>query len=177
VLWDRLKKVAGNHGLIRLWTSAAHPHWTSAEFRAPTEAEQGKCPAQFGNVLEGWLVLQLKEESAQAISLEQELAIFREAQKAESAAFHQRAQKIKVFATIIAFLALIVVIAGGYFVVQYYKNPDKFKKSEPIPSESQPPAVTPAPASTNPPPLAPAPMPVPPPATNQPLPGVKKASG
>lgn len=178
VLWDRLKKVAGNHGLVRLWTSAAHPHWTSAEFRAPSEVEQGKRPAQFGNVLEGWLVLQLKEESAQAISLEQELAIFREAQKAETEAFHQRAQKMKILATGVAFLFLIAVITGGYYWFQYIKDPDKFKNNENVPGETQPPALAPAPAvmpATNA-PLSPAPVPAPPP-TNQPLPGVKQALG
>lgn len=162
VLWDRINKVAGNHGLVRLWTSAAHSHWTSAEFRAPTEAEQGKRPPQFGNVLEGWLVLQLKEESSQAISLEQELAIFREAQKAESLAFHQQANKIKLFVTIIAFLVLILVIVGGYLIVQYYQNPNKFKKSEPIPSGSEAPAIAPVSAPTNAPLPKPAAIPPPP---------------
>jgi N-acetylglutamate synthase-like GNAT family acetyltransferase len=162
VLWDRLKKVSGNHGLVRLWTSAAHSHWTNADFRAPSEVEQGKRPSQFGNVLEGWLVLQLKEESAQAISLEQELAIFREAQKAESLAFHQQANKIKLFATFIAFLVLILVIIGGYYVVQYYKHPEKFKKSEPIPSGSEAPATAPAPTNL---PL-PKPAQIPPPQAN-----------
>lgn len=181
VLWDRLKKVAGNHGLIRLWTSAAHPHWTSAEFRPPTETEQGKRPPQFGNVLEGWLVLQLKEESVQAVSLEQELALFREVQKAEAEAFQVHARKMKYAITTAAFFFLIAVMSGGYYYwYQYLRNPDKFRNREDVPGETQPPALAPVPAAlpaTNPPPLAPAPMPVPQPATNQPIPGVKQASG
>ena len=168
ILWERLKKVAINHGLVRVWAAAAHSHWEESEFRAPTETEQGKRPEQFQPLPGGWLVLQLKEESAQAISLEQELAIFREAQKAESEAFHQQAQKMRLIATLVAFFFLLVVLVGGFYWFQYIRNPDKFKKSEPIPgSEIQPgmmpPQPVPAPAPTNPPLPKPAPIPPPPP--------------
>jgi N-acetylglutamate synthase-like GNAT family acetyltransferase len=165
VLWERLKKVAENHGLMRLWTSAAHTHWMEAEFRAPSAAEQEKCPAQFGETPGGWLILQLKEESAQAISLEQELAIFREAQKAESEAFHQQAQKMRLIATLVAFLFLVAVLIGGFYWFQYIKDPDKFKKAEPVPGSEVQPELTPpvpAPAPTNAPLPQPAPIPPPP---------------
>ncbi len=170
ILWERLKKVAVNHGLVRVWAAAAHSHWEESEFRAPTETEQGKLPEQFKPLPGGWLVLQLKDETVQAISMEQELAIFREAQKAESEAFNQQAKKIRLIATLIASFVLIMVLAAGFYYFQYLKNPEKFRKSEPIPgSEMQPgmvplqPVPAPTPAPTNAPLPQPVPIPPPPP--------------
>jgi hypothetical protein len=174
VLWDRLKKVAINHGLVRVWTHATHTHWQQEEFSTPTEEQQGKRPAQFGESTAGWLVLQLKEESAQAISLEHELAMFREAQKAESQEFQQRAQKMRLIATVVAFLFLACVLVGGFYWFQYYKDPEKYKKREDLTVPAPPPpaggtnAVPPTNAL---PALKPAPLPAP--QTNQTIPDSK----
>jgi hypothetical protein len=159
---------------VRLWASAAHAHWIDLDFRQPTEAELAKRPVQFGPDSAGWLVLQLKEESLQAISLEHELAMFREAQKAESEQFRQHAQKMKLIATVVAFLFLICVIVGGFYWFQYIKNPDQFRNSGSMPGEEKPAVLspaTPAAIATN----APVPMPLPPPpaVTNQTNSGIK----
>ncbi|HEY1170504.1 MAG TPA: hypothetical protein VGH19_03960 [Verrucomicrobiae bacterium] len=178
VLWDRLKKVATNHGLVRLWTPAVHTHWTKADFRAPTEAEQGKRASQFGQSLEGWLVLQLKEEVEHAISLEHELAIFREAQKAESAAFNEQAKKVKVLTLVVALLFAGVVTVGIFYWLKYLKNPDAYRM--PPQGEAGNNQPTPIPTGTNvvvpsnAPVLIPAPLPAP--QTNQSVPEGKTAN-
>ncbi|MCD6049962.1 MAG: hypothetical protein K0Q55_1365 [Verrucomicrobia bacterium] len=174
VLWERIKKVAINHGLARLWTPAVHTHFTQAEFRVPTEAEQGKRPSQFGESAEGWLMLPLKEETAQTISLEQELALFREAQKAEAEAFQQHAKKWKLMITAGAFLFLILVFSGAYYYwYQYLRNPDKFNMPEHVPAANQPAAPAAPVAPTN----APVPKLLPPPPTNPPVTEPKTALG
>lgn len=155
VLWERLKKVAQNHGLIRVWTNLDNGYWGKVQFRVPQAEEVAKLPPLFGSNA-NWKVLQLKEETNQPVSLENELAIFREAQKAETERFHQQARTMRLLASLIAFAALAAVVIGGYLWYQYYQNPDKFKKS----GDAPPPDVQAVP-------LAP-PAPVPPPATNTP---------
>lgn len=178
LLWDRLRKVAGNHGLVRVWTSAAHTHFADSDFRSPTEAEHGKRPVKFGEISAGWMVLQLKEESEKAVSLEQELAIFREAQKAEAEIFQAHAKKMRILIAGAAFVFLVAVWLGGYFF-WYHKirKPDTESQVEQIPTGMPAPAPQQAPTNNVPPDpatLKPAPLPNAP--TNQPASENKSAN-
>lgn len=167
VLWERVKKVAVNHGLVRVWTGLEHGYWKKAQFREPQAEELTKRPAPFGEATREWRVLQLKEEVAQPVSLEQELAIFREAQKAETAAFHERAKFMKMLALLISLAVAAFVGVGIYYYWPYISRqrgglgPDGGIESAPAVQEQKGPVqnkpVTPTNAPANPTPAGPKP--------------------
>lgn len=138
VLWERVRKVAINHGLVRVWTGLEHGYWKKAQFRAPLAEELTKRPAPFGEAQREWRVLQLKEEVAQPVSLEQELAIFREAQKAETESFNQKARTLRILATLVAFAALVAVGAGFFMYYQYIHKVGFFKPKDEVLPEPAP---------------------------------------
>lgn len=159
-LWERLKKVADNHGLLRLWTRESATFWSQVDFKAPTEEQHGKRPRHFEGAEAVWLVLQLKEESEQAISLERELAIFREAQKAETERFHEQARMMRALATIIACIFALVVFVGGYYLLRYYRLRNEGGGTQP--AQTAPVMTPPVPAPVVPPaPTNPAPTTLP----------------
>ncbi len=161
VLWERLKKVAMNHGLVRVWTVLDNGYWGKAQFREPQAEEMTKRPPVFGEIPTGWRVLQLKEEVVASVSLESELALFREAQKAETERFHQHARTMKLLATLIAFAALGAVVTGGYLWYKYSRKEGPFRpRDEMMPApqtqeQKAPAPVAPPPSNAPAKPLAP----------------------
>lgn len=115
--WQRLQILARNHGLFRLWTGLAAPHWTRLGFKTPTDKEREKMPASFGASPE-MFALALKEDSPEGLSVEKEFELFTQAQKIETERLMQQAQSFRKFAY--ALLALMIVgliaAAGIYFV-------------------------------------------------------------
>lgn len=111
-LWQRLQTVAQNHGLFRLWTEEAAPWWKKdAGFSAPPEDVLQKLPESFGPRGATWLVLRLKEESADPELLDKEIAMFKEAERVKREALIANAQIIRVVGTILA--ALVFLFAMG----------------------------------------------------------------
>jgi len=116
LFWERLQIVARNHGLVRLWTEEESPFWTRCGFQpADPELAGKRLPAVFGEATRRWQTLQLREESAAAISLEHEFDLFQAAQKDSSNRLMQQAAVLKTFAYVLLGIALVVC---GYFVVR-----------------------------------------------------------
>ena len=128
--WERLQIVARNHGLVRLWTEEPSPFWTQRGFQpADPELAGKRLPPAFGVSTKHWLTLQLREESATAISLEHEFDVFQAAQKESADRLMRQAGMLKTFAYTLLFVAVIV---AGYFVVRVLiKNPSIFTGGRP----------------------------------------------
>jgi type IV secretory pathway component VirB8 len=65
----------------------------------------------------GWLTLQLKSEEA-FVSMEKELGVFMQAEKARSAKMHEQARLIKILATVAAVIFGIVVIGALVYLMR-----------------------------------------------------------
>ncbi len=84
LLWARLRSVAQNHGLFRLWTLERAPFWKKDAGFAPAPAEaKAKFPEAFGPPSGEWLSLRLREEGADAESIERQFAAFKETERAK----------------------------------------------------------------------------------------------
>ena len=106
---ERLKVLSANHGIARLWTQENAPYWNQEGFQ-PADAENlKKLPAAWLNENPAWLTLQLKSEEA-FVSMEKELMVLMEAEKARTA-------KMQDHARIIKFMATLAAIAFGVFVI------------------------------------------------------------
>jgi N-acetylglutamate synthase-like GNAT family acetyltransferase len=116
LIWERLQVLCANHGIMRLWTQENAPFWNRQGFR-PANAEQVRnFPADWSGENSTWLTLQLKSEEA-FVSMEKELAVFMQAEKARSNQLVQKARVIKMIATLLALVfGLFVIVAVLYLL-------------------------------------------------------------
>jgi N-acetylglutamate synthase-like GNAT family acetyltransferase len=120
LLWERIKNLASNHGIFRVWTQESTPFWNQTGFK-PADAETlKKLPAGWNTENSAWLTLQLKDEAA-IVSLEKELAMFMAAEKERSARVFQQASFMKTVATIVAIIFAIFVLGAAIYILK--KNP------------------------------------------------------
>lgn len=120
LLWDRIRVIAQNHGLARVWTQFTSPYWRTIGFdQAPNEVLT-KLPNNFGADRTPWLYVKLREETGAVVSLDKEFALFREAQKDETQKIMRQARVLKIVAGIVAaaVFILVVVWAVMFFRVQ-----------------------------------------------------------
>jgi N-acetylglutamate synthase-like GNAT family acetyltransferase len=113
-LWERVRIVAQNHGLVRVWTQMDLPFWRSAGFGAAGPEQLQKRPPAFASVDHPWLVVQLKDEAATALSIDREFALFKAASREETEKVHRQARVMKIVAGIVAAVVFILVIVWAY---------------------------------------------------------------
>jgi len=121
LLLKRIQSLASNHGVFRLWTQETAPFWTRYGFQAASPDTLKKLPEVWAGLGSAWLTLQLKDEAA-IVSLEKELAMFMEAEKATTARALARARTIKRFATLIAIVLAIFVLGTALYLAR--RNPE-----------------------------------------------------
>ncbi len=125
-LWDRLQSVATNHGLIRLWTAETAPFWPRAGLLPPDTGALEKLPAEWRRERVRWLTVKLREDVQEVINLDQEFALFREAEKQRSRQMMDQAKLLKLVATLLAVILFVGVIAAGVWIVM--KNPNLLRR-------------------------------------------------
>jgi hypothetical protein len=116
LLWDRIRTLASNHGIFRLWTREQAPFWRQHGLVPARPDVLEKLPAQWQTTDSQWFTVALKDEQA-IVSMEKELAMLMAAEKARTARTLQRAQIVKYVATGLAvILAIFVAIAVFYLI-------------------------------------------------------------
>ena len=116
---ERLQVLSTNHGIARLWTQENAPYWSREGFETASEEVVKKLPPAWGNENPAWLTRQLKSEDA-FVSVEKELAMLMQTEKARSEKLHEQARLIKSLATLAAILFGVLVI--GAFIYLMRKN-------------------------------------------------------
>jgi hypothetical protein len=114
-LWERHKKVAQNHGVVRVWTQLSSPYWQTGDFHDASGEELATLPANFAGQPGSWCTVQLREQSAALDTIEKELAMFREIEKAKTEKIFKQAKALKTVAAILAFVVLAWV---GWWLVK-----------------------------------------------------------
>jgi len=120
-LWKRIQSVAGNHGLVRVWTLETAPFWPRCEFVPATAAELEKLPEAWRDSGANWLTLKLREDIEEVVNLDQEFAMFMEAEKQRSRQMMDQAKMLKWLATLLALGLFLAVIGIGIWM--FMKNP------------------------------------------------------
>jgi hypothetical protein len=118
LLWDRIQTVARNHGLLRLWTQEKAPFWNGCGL-APADAESmQKLPVLWRSGPSEWLTLKLKDDLETVMSLDKEFALFMDSEKQRTARAFEQARILKLAATLISFLVLVLVLAGAFLLIK-----------------------------------------------------------
>src|SRR6185369_3200098 len=113
-LWERVKIVAGNFGLVCVWTQFATPFWNPSEFQyAPAEL-LAKLPSGFAGDPQPWKFLQLRAETAVPTSIDKEFAMFKEAEKERTEQIFRQARILKMVAAVVALAVFILVAIWAY---------------------------------------------------------------
>jgi N-acetylglutamate synthase-like GNAT family acetyltransferase len=113
-LWERLRIVAQNHGLVRVWIQAASPFWHMNGFSAASPEQLAKRPSAFVSDDRPWFVVPLRADSAAAINLDKELELFQEAQKEDTAKLFRHARIAKAIALIVGLVLFATVIVLAF---------------------------------------------------------------
>lgn len=126
LLWERHKKVAQNHGVVRVWTQLTAPFWQVGDFHDASPEELSTMPANFAGSPGSWATAQLRETVAALDTIEKELAMFREIERAKTDRIYKQA---KVFKAIAVVFALILLAWAGWWLFKILqKQPGIFSR-------------------------------------------------
>jgi N-acetylglutamate synthase-like GNAT family acetyltransferase len=113
-LWERMRVLAGNHGLVRLWTPLTAPFWHTNGLKPAGQDVIAKLPAAFGAAKLPRLVLQLKAQEAPAVSIDKEFALFQEAEKQDVQRLYHQARVLKKIALVVAILFVLFLLVSAF---------------------------------------------------------------
>jgi N-acetylglutamate synthase-like GNAT family acetyltransferase len=123
-LWNRIRAVALNHGLIRLWTRETAPFWHQNGFVPATAEALQKLPPAFAARTGEWFTLLLKEEAAAVPSVDHEFELFRQAQLAERQQILKQARTMKLVAVVVSvFVLFLILVAAFVFLAKRQPGP------------------------------------------------------
>ena len=120
LLMERIRSLASNHGVFRLWTQEKSPYWTRNGFQPAQPDVLKKLPETWAPSGGDWLTLQLKDEAA-LVSLEKEMALFMETEKQRTAQTFRQVQTIKTISTWLAVVLAVIVLGAIAYI--FLKNP------------------------------------------------------
>lgn len=122
LFWERIKALAANHGVFRVWTQETSPFWTHWGFQ-PANAETLERLPEEWKAREGrWLTLELKNEDAIKSALSNQFSDFMESEKQKTQRMAAGGRKINLFIIIAGFTIGIIGIAAGVFLL-IHRNP------------------------------------------------------
>jgi N-acetylglutamate synthase-like GNAT family acetyltransferase len=126
MLWERVRAVATNHGLLRLWTQEHAPFWCHCGLVKPDPDILQKLPAPWQAQKTDWLTLKLKDDvESLVLSVDKEFAMFMDSEKQRTARAFQHAKVLKLVATLIALGLFILVLAGAFMIFKHGGLPSK----------------------------------------------------
>jgi N-acetylglutamate synthase-like GNAT family acetyltransferase len=134
-VWERAQIMAKNHGLVRVWTQFNAPFWRGNGFQHPREEALQKLPAGFSATESPWLMIQLREDTAPAVSLDKEFAMFKEAEREQTERMFRQAKVLKFIAVGIALLVAVMVIVWAVYFLMVQRKISKRHAALPVVSE------------------------------------------
>ena len=116
-LWERVQIVANNFGLVRIWIQVDAPFWHVNGFTSADGDVLKKLPATFAGDPHPWRFVQLREEASPRASLDQEFAMFKEAERERTEQMFRQARVLKIVAFVIAGAVLVLI---GVFALKFF---------------------------------------------------------
>lgn len=118
LMWERLKNLAKNNGLARIWTQESAPFWKQLEFTPATGEQLAKLPVAFRKADGSWMLLVMRDEDA-IKRVEQEFELFRQQERARVDELKSQGKVWQWVATTIAIFLFVFVVVGA---VRLLKN-------------------------------------------------------
>jgi N-acetylglutamate synthase-like GNAT family acetyltransferase len=122
LFWERILKLAANHGVFRLWTQENSPFWLRWGF-LPADAEVlSRLPDEWKDSEQKWFTLELKNEAVITAALKNQFAGFMEDEKKKTAQVSAKARTINTIITIAGF-AIGILSIGFAIYLFVHRNP------------------------------------------------------
>lgn len=122
LFWKRIKTLASNHGVFRLWTQERSPFWSQLGFRSVNAAKLSELPPEWQPDRGEWYTLQLKDEQAIVNALDKDFAAFMSAERRNTERTYEQARTLKTIITVIGFtIGILCFILAGYLLI--HRNP------------------------------------------------------
>jgi N-acetylglutamate synthase-like GNAT family acetyltransferase len=123
LFWERIQKLAANHGVFRIWTQENSPFWLHWGFQPANEELLKRLPPSWKNTNPNWLSLELKNEEVINAALTNQLAGFMADERKQTELVAQRAQKLKLVVIIFGFgIGIICFAVAIYLFVHHPLN-------------------------------------------------------
>jgi len=117
LFWERLQKLASNHGVFRVWTQERSPFWKSFGFQPPKAEVLARLPEEWRNEFDGgWLTIQLKNEELIAAVLEKQFVPFMKEENLETRRLSEKAKTLNTIITVVGFAIGILGIATAIYL-------------------------------------------------------------
>ena len=117
LFWERIQKIAANHGVFRVWTQETSPFWRHWGFQPASADILERLPAEWKNLAGGWLTLELKNEAAITHALENQFGSFMAGEKKQTEQIAARAKKLKMAITIAGFAIFFICLAVAVYLL------------------------------------------------------------
>ncbi len=125
MLWDRLKTLARNHGVARVWTREEAPFWHREAGFIPAEGELvQRLPARFGEAHHRWHTVALREDAPDAVSWEHEFELFQQSSRASAEQTLAQARRVRAAALTVGLVLFFAAMAFGcYLLIKWMGRP------------------------------------------------------
>ncbi len=125
LLWERIQKIAANHGVFRIWTQETSPFWTHWGFRPANAETMARLPEEWKSLEGRWLSLELKNEDVIKDALENQFAGFMDEEKKQTQRVSDRARRLRLIVTIAGFTIFFVCVIVAVFLLM--RRPIQFR--------------------------------------------------
>jgi N-acetylglutamate synthase-like GNAT family acetyltransferase len=118
MFWERIQKLAANHGVFRLWTQENSPFWLRWGFQPAGAETLERLPGEWKISEEKWFTLELKNEDAITAALKNQFSGFLESEKKSADEVVAKAKNLMTLITVAGFLIFFIclAIAGWLFM-------------------------------------------------------------
>lgn len=113
---ERIKALASNHGVFRLWTRENSPFWLHWGFQPADDEILSRLPEPWRASDGKWLTLELKDERAVNNALKDQFATFMADEKKQAIEVSEKARKITTFLSVMFFLVGIIGFAAAIYL-------------------------------------------------------------
>ncbi len=123
VLWERLRTVSRNYGLVRMWTREPSQFWRGVGFDPPGEEEVERLPALFGPVDAGpLLTLKLRDDPFAEMTPEQEEMLLKRPLREDTERMLRQAKTLRMLALAAAFVFIVLLAIFGRYLWRFRKR-------------------------------------------------------
>jgi N-acetylglutamate synthase-like GNAT family acetyltransferase len=123
-LWNRLKVMAANGGVHRVWTQEKSQYWDECEFESASADDLERLPAPFKRAGGPWKMLALRDEAAER-RIEEEIGMFQAAHEEDQSRLAWQTKLVKWSAAIVAAVFCSVLL---YYTITLLANLPRFKQ-------------------------------------------------
>ena len=123
-LWNRLKVMASNGGVHRVWTQEKSDYWDECDFKSVTADDLERLPTLFKRAGGPWKMLALRDEVAER-RIEEEIGMFEAAHEEDQSRLAWQTKWIKWSAAIVAGVFCSILL---YYTIKILANLPRFNQ-------------------------------------------------